>query len=252
MPDHAFLPTLIISFCQRNLLVFLVLVVLAASGLAAAPVNAQDRILRVSSMATAGGVQSQVEMPIRLVSLGDERSASFSIRFNPFFLQSPVAALASEMPPGSTLAVNTNNLAQGELGVIVNAPYPFTAGTHKIVTVTFTIPANVPPGISQVAFGSVPTPQFVSNSAGESLPTVYQNGLVIIGTADGIGLSGRVLTPDGRGLANATVIATDTNGDRRLARTSSFGQFNFPYVRLGETYIFTVQSKRYRFTPRII
>ncbi len=63
-------------------------------------------------------------------------------------------------------------------------------------------------------------------------------------------VSGRVLTPDGRGLRNAVVSLIDSQGVRRTATTSSFGLYSFSDVRVGETYTITVSSKRYRFTPR--
>jgi len=39
------------------------------------------------------------------------------------------------------------------------------------------------------------------------------------------------------------------NGNVRPARSSSFGYFRFDDVTVGETYIVTVSSKRYTFTP---
>ena len=65
-------------------------------------------------------------------------------------------------------------------------------------------------------------------------------------------VSGRVLTPDGRSLRNAVVSLIDSLGVRRTATTSSFGLYSFASVRAGDSYIITVASKRYRFTPRIM
>lgn len=65
-------------------------------------------------------------------------------------------------------------------------------------------------------------------------------------------VSGRVTTPGGQGLRNAAVIMTDPQGVTRLATTSSFGIFGFDNVPADVTYIFSVRSKRYRFSPRIV
>jgi hypothetical protein len=65
-------------------------------------------------------------------------------------------------------------------------------------------------------------------------------------------ISGRVSTPAGLGLRNAIVSLIDSQNVRRLATTSSFGLYSFDNVRTGETYIITVGSKRYRFSPRIM
>ncbi len=63
-------------------------------------------------------------------------------------------------------------------------------------------------------------------------------------------ISGRVTAPDGRGLANTVVSMTDSFGVRRTATTSSFGYYTFDNVRIGETYLIGVNSRRYRFRPR--
>lgn len=65
-------------------------------------------------------------------------------------------------------------------------------------------------------------------------------------------VSGRVVVPDGRGLRNATVSITDSNGVSRATTTSSFGFFSFDNVRTGGTYTFSVSSRLYRFAPRTV
>jgi len=65
-----------------------------------------------------------------------------------------------------------------------------------------------------------------------------------------VSISGKVTTPDGRGLRNATVSITDSLGVTRVGTTSSFGFFNFDNIPAGETYVIGVSSKRYRFTAR--
>ena len=71
-------------------------------------------------------------------------------------------------------------------------------------------------------------------------------------TAAQVSVSGRVLTPIGRGLTNAVVLVTDIGGNTRAARTTTFGYFQFEEVEAGQTYIFRVHSKRYRFAPQVI
>jgi len=62
-------------------------------------------------------------------------------------------------------------------------------------------------------------------------------------------ISGRVTTPAGLGLRNAVVTIIDPAGVRRNATTSSFGLYSFDNIVPGQTYILTVASKRFRFTP---
>lgn len=63
-------------------------------------------------------------------------------------------------------------------------------------------------------------------------------------------VSGRVTTPAGLGLRNAIVSMTDPQGVRRTATTSSFGVFSFASIPTGISYIVSVSSKRYRFSPQ--
>jgi hypothetical protein len=78
------------------------------------------------------------------------------------------------------------------------------------------------------------------------------SGIACTPTAAGVEVSGRVLTPDGRGLRNATVTMTDANGVVRTTTTSTFGYYRFDNVAVGETYVMGVSSRNYRFTPRVV
>jgi hypothetical protein len=71
-------------------------------------------------------------------------------------------------------------------------------------------------------------------------------------TAAGVEVSGRVLNPDGRGLRNATVSITDSSGAIRTATTSTFGYYRFDDVEVGGSYVMAVESRRYRFAPRVV
>jgi CSLREA domain-containing protein len=75
---------------------------------------------------------------------------------------------------------------------------------------------------------------------------------ILAPTAASVSVSGRVLSPAGRGLTNATVILTDTAGNTRSASTSTFGYYRFDEVAAGQTYVLTVVSKRYQFTPQVV
>ncbi|MCD9188141.1 MAG: carboxypeptidase-like regulatory domain-containing protein [Pyrinomonadaceae bacterium] len=66
-------------------------------------------------------------------------------------------------------------------------------------------------------------------------------------TAATVTVGGQVLNAEGRGIMNATVNLTDSLGQTRTIKTSSFGYFRFPDVNAGETYFISVSSKRYTF-----
>lgn len=67
-------------------------------------------------------------------------------------------------------------------------------------------------------------------------------------TAAELTVGGRVLTANGRGIAGANVALTDSDGQTRIVKTSSFGYFSFAEVDAGATYIINVSSKRYDFS----
>jgi hypothetical protein len=68
-------------------------------------------------------------------------------------------------------------------------------------------------------------------------------------TAADVSLAGRVTTADGRGIRNARVVISG-NGlpEPRTATTGSFGYFSFEGLQAGQTYVVTVNSKRYTFS----
>ncbi len=66
--------------------------------------------------------------------------------------------------------------------------------------------------------------------------------------AAGVSVTGRVITANGRGIRNSIVSLTDSSGETRTAVTSSFGYYTFDEIQVGQTYILSVSSKRYRFT----
>lgn len=71
-------------------------------------------------------------------------------------------------------------------------------------------------------------------------------------TAASVSISGRVMTVNGRGLTNALVYLTDSEGNTRTARTSSFGYYQFSDIAAGQTVIITVVSKRYQFAQQAL
>lgn len=71
-------------------------------------------------------------------------------------------------------------------------------------------------------------------------------------TASSVSLSGRVSNQFGRGVAKAQVTLTSSQGEQNAARTNSFGYFQFSEVKAGESYVISVKSKQYRFTPQVI
>jgi hypothetical protein len=73
-------------------------------------------------------------------------------------------------------------------------------------------------------------------------------------TAASVSVSGRLLTSDGAGISRANVTLTNSAGVSHSATSSSFGYYRFDDVPAGETYVLTVNNKKYLFadSPRIV
>lgn len=68
-------------------------------------------------------------------------------------------------------------------------------------------------------------------------------------TAASLSLSGRVTTAGGNGIRNAKVVIMGNSLDEPIiTATGSFGYYSFDGLTAGETYIVTVNSKRYTFS----
>ncbi|MCW5959919.1 MAG: carboxypeptidase regulatory-like domain-containing protein [Pyrinomonadaceae bacterium] len=70
-------------------------------------------------------------------------------------------------------------------------------------------------------------------------------------TAASVTISGRVLLLNGSGMPRAIVSYTDSLGNIKTARTSTFGYFRFENVEVGQTYIFQVFAKGFLFAPHV-
>jgi hypothetical protein len=69
-------------------------------------------------------------------------------------------------------------------------------------------------------------------------------------TAANASISGRILTPLGRGIANATVTVTDMEGNTvGTTTTNVFGFYTVRVLPIGAAYLVTPQAKRYSFDP---
>ncbi|HEY0426510.1 MAG TPA: carboxypeptidase-like regulatory domain-containing protein, partial [Pyrinomonadaceae bacterium] len=71
-------------------------------------------------------------------------------------------------------------------------------------------------------------------------------------TAATVSISGRVIRGKDIGLLNAIVVMTDSQGNTRTARSSSFGYYRFDEVAVGENYVLSISSKRYQFAPQVV
>jgi len=92
----------------------------------------------------------------------------------------------------------------------------------------------------------------IANAAGGDGSDIGAIEMLSAPTAANVTVSGRVLTPEGRGLTNALVTLTDQQGNARTVRTTSFGYFRFTDVASGEVVVLSITSKSYTFAPQVV
>lgn len=74
----------------------------------------------------------------------------------------------------------------------------------------------------------------------------------LVPTAANVSISGRVMTANGRGIANARVALIDPFGIPRTVATNPFGYYSFADVPAGQTYVAMASAKGYVFDTQTI
>jgi hypothetical protein len=196
--------------------------------------------------------QGKVVLYVQMERQGDEAATAFTLGFDPARLSNPQVSLGSEASSGTILTANTAKSEEGQLAVLVDADEALASG--QIVKVTFDVAANAAGETTPVTFTDAITQGSTSDAEGDLLPTRFVDGVITLPDAasPAFEVSGRVLTPDDRGLRNAVVTLTDSNGVERYVTTSSFGYYQFDSLTSGATYVIGVESKRYGFEPRLV
>ncbi len=212
-----------------------------------------ERSLRIGSASAWAG--SKVTLPIEIDANGDEAALSFSLSFDPMKFGNPQLSLADAIGSDSSLTYNAQK--PGYLSVLVDSNSSLVSSKQKgvvLMNLTFDVAASAAGGVSLVRFGSDPAPPAFSDLGAKHLDANFADGSVTVTgpNADGIAVSGRILTPDGRGLRNAEVSLIDANGVERTVRTGSFGHYRFDGVAKGDGFTLRVLSRRYTFDARRI
>jgi hypothetical protein len=126
-----------------------------------------------------------VTVPIILNANGNENAVGFSLNFNPALLSYAGTSLGNGAP-GATLLVNSNQVANGQLGIALSLPtgMSFSGGTQEVVDVTFAAAVLTNGTLAQVTFGDNPTSRKLSDPQANSLAANFIGGTVSIPAAD--------------------------------------------------------------------
>jgi hypothetical protein len=164
-----------------------------------------NRIVRLGcASANPGG---QLQVPVELVSQGDENALGFSLNFDPAILSNPQVARGSDAS-AALLNINTGQVAQGRIGIALALPSGQTiaAGARQIAVFTFTVSANTTATSTMIDFGDAPIRRQIANANAQTLTAAYQGcANIAIGSA---GYEADV-TPRPNGKNNGSISITD-------------------------------------------
>jgi len=212
--------------------------------------GAGDRTISIGE-ATAYG-SGEVVVPVTMNGNGDEVAASFTLEFDPSKLADPRVELAN----GIETVLTIDATKSGRVTVLIDSASPLTLAKseRQLLNLRFTAAAMSRGGVADISFGNDPTPSVVSDANGRKLDVGFIDGRVTFsgGGPSDLEVSGRVQTPDGRGLRNAQAVLTDANGKVRTVTTGSFGNYRFEGLAIGGQYTLMVVSRRYTFEPRTL
>jgi len=225
----------------------------AARASAAGPAVAPE--VRVQSVSGAAG--SQVTVPILVDAVGNESQYGFALTVNPSVLT--FSSFTAGDTGANTFSCNATATA-GRVRCSIGGFPRNRAGTgttigeidagnnQVLIRVIFTIAAGTAANtVTPVTLSDVSASD--ENATGITPAATSGTVTVTAGpTAAGVSVGGRVVTSLNRGIRNARVTLTDSQGNTRFAMTTSFGYYNFADVAAGETYIISVAARRYRFT----
>ena len=213
----------------------------------------------VPSLAPAHG-SSMVTMSIICPGGGGTQTTGFNVYIDPSgVVQTPAGALI----PGATVTLFRSNNEFGPFTVVPDGSAIMSPGNRRNTDMT---DAAGHFGWDVIAgFYKVRAEKSGCNAPGDPSQSFVETGILTIpppvtdlvltlqcSVSPTVSVSGRVTTPDGRGLRNATVSITDPVGAIRTATTSSFGFYSFEGVATGQSYTLRVSSRLYRFAQRTV
>jgi uncharacterized protein (TIGR03437 family) len=140
----------------------------------------QTRTVRVVNATGQRG--QQVNVTVECDALGSENAFGFSLNFDAAQMSFVDAALGPDAA-GALLNVNNLQAAQGRAGIALAFPagQSLTAGTKKIITLTFTIAANGSANLIPISFGDQPIVREVVNANAEVVTATWTAGAVNLG-----------------------------------------------------------------------
>ena len=244
---------------QHLKLLFSFIVVLFSISISSHTAAAQGSSVTVSLPANAtASAGSSITIPVTIgaVPAGSPiESFDFTVFYDPAVLQ---PATTSGTNAG-TLSANCSVLSNSpQSGRLVVSGACATAIATASGGVLYNLQFNVVGSSGQRTDLLFNNPQtgantFVFNNGSPTAATTNGSFTVLGPTASSVSISGKVTTASGRGIINVQVTLTDSQGNQRTARTTSFGYYRFENVAAGESVTISAKARRFRFSqPTIV
>ncbi len=164
----------------RVLIAFIAAFILFIASTGPGTTTAQGtRIVRVVNANAQAG--QTVVVFVEIDSLGNEIGFQFALAFDPSVLSYVSVSPGNGLQPGSNLLSNATQASSGRVGFLIDAIQPLTAGTRRLVAITFNVSPNAPSQSSPVTFSTVPFGATIAGPGGTLVPATYQPGNLIIG-----------------------------------------------------------------------
>ncbi|MGE3465895.1 MAG: cohesin domain-containing protein, partial [Pyrinomonadaceae bacterium] len=210
-----------------------------------APLDEVDGGLAVIAPKVKAGSGSSITIPVSIGETTDRGIVAyqFDLRYDPAVLEPAAGAAALAGTVSDGMSVTVNALDPGSLRVVVFGAEAL-AGSGRLIDLRFNVVGSVGSG-TDLTWNN-----FIINEGGVDFSVGH--GRLEVAASERASISGRVLTGMGRGIGSARVTVVDNAGNQRSVMTSSFGYFEINDLEMGETYIVSVSSRRYRFAPQTV
>ncbi|MBP9109195.1 MAG: VCBS repeat-containing protein [Pyrinomonadaceae bacterium] len=220
--------------------------VLAHPGESTATLDRVNRSVIVGTTSAAAG--GRILVPVVLVPNAQESAISFVLKYDHTKLGEPVVELGDAFY-NATLTANTAE--PGVIRVLVDAAAPFGPSSKEarsIVNISFDVAMTAASGDTPLDIEEC----VISDANADALAAAITSGAVSIAGPNpaGVEISGRVLTPDGRGIRNVAVVLVDKDRNTRTVLTGTFGHYSFRSVAPDAWYLLNARSRRCRFIPQ--
>lgn len=222
----------------------------SVTGLPAALQGPQDARVFISSRTTAAATTTagnRTNQPFNLI---------FTIRV---VRETPFGGRSNLLTATITPAGDSNPELSGEqggtsAGFSASTPLQNIEFTSDFVSFIGSSSRDLTLGFSSIQPNFSIQNSFVSSftAAGTGTFAADRAPFFMIPTAATVSVSGRVLSPKGRGLANAVITLTGSSGETLTTRTNNFGYYQFNDVVAGDTVIIDVKSKLYAFETLVL